>query len=77
MANKPLTADEWRDSVQQIWDEAIRDSIQDQIREAVLAEREACVEVCKYIADDAAKKQDFHALSAAELCIDGIRARGQ
>ena len=47
MANKPLTADEWRDSVQQIWDEAIRDSIQDQIREAVLAEREACAKIGK------------------------------
>lgn len=64
MANKPLTADEWRDSVQQIWDEAIRDSIQDQIREAVLAEREACAkEADKWIGCDG--------LAAA------IRARGQ
>ena len=53
MANKPLTADEWKDSVQQIWDEAIRDSIQDQIKEAVLAEREACAKVCDaYIGAD-------------------------
>jgi len=49
MANKILTAEEWRDSVQQTWDEAIRDSIQDQIREAVLAEREACAELAAWI----------------------------
>ena len=53
MANKPLTAKEWRDSVQQIWDQAIQDSIQDQIKEAVLAEREACAKICDaYIGAD-------------------------
>ena len=75
MANKPLTADEWRDSVQQIWDEAIRDSIQDQIREAVLAEREACAKICK----DLRKKisNDANGKTVASHCAIAILARGQ
>jgi len=40
------------------------------------AEREACAKLCDELADDAAKEQDFHALSAAESCAFAIRERG-
>jgi hypothetical protein len=53
MSNKILTEKEWVDSVQQIWDECIRQSIEEQIKEAVAAEREACAKVADgYIGAD-------------------------
>jgi hypothetical protein len=73
MANKPLTAKEWRNSVQQIWDDAIRDSIQDQIREAVLAEREACAKLCE---EEIEKIKPVYSVTT-ENALKAIRARGQ
>ena len=70
MANKLLSEKEWTDSVQQIWDECIRKSIEEQIKEAVEAEREACAKMCE---DLEVFNEDEPGRSAA----NAIRARGQ
>ena len=70
MTNKVLTKKEWKNSVQQIWDECIRQSIEDQIKEAVLAEREACAKV---LDDLAAKDKLSNYYKVAALL---IRERG-
>lgn len=49
----------------------------DKFIKAIEAERESCAKLCDELADDAAKKQDFHALAAAESCSEAIRARGK
>jgi len=41
------------------------------------AEREECAKLCGELADDAAKCQDFHAISALEEAMSVIRARGE
>lgn len=48
----------------------------EELGKLLAAEREACAKVCDELADDAAREQDFHALSAAESCAEAIRERG-
>ena len=66
--SKPLTKKEWRESVAEMWSEAVKSTYQDLIDEAVKAEREACAKLCesmsKYMDD-------------GEECATAIRARGQ
>ena len=44
--NKPLTKKEWEASVAKAWSAAIESTYEDLLREAVLAEREACAQLC-------------------------------
>ena len=44
--NKPLTKKEWQASVAKAWSAAIESTYEDLLREAVLAEREACAKLC-------------------------------
>ena len=44
--NKPLTKKEFEASVAKAWSAAIESTYEDLLREAVLAEREACAQLC-------------------------------
>lgn len=44
--NKPLTKKEFEASVAKAWSAAIESTYEDLLREAVLAEREACAKLC-------------------------------
>ena len=61
MSAKPLTKKEWRDSVAEMWSEAVKSTYQDLIDEAVKAEREACAKVC-----DLAMLQNQEAINELE-----------
>ena len=79
--NKPLTIKEWQVGLAETFSACVEATYQDLIDAAVLAEREACAEVCKKHADVYAKlEQNPTAQSAWAACIDNrdaIRARGQ
>lgn len=47
------------------------------VREAVLAEREACAKLCDEQADEHAQLQEFYELAAVETLAEAIRARGE
>ena len=51
--NKPLTKKEWEASVAKAWSAAIESTYEDLLREAVLAEREACAQLCDDSVEDA------------------------
>ena len=44
--NKPLTKKKFEASVAKAWSAAIESTYEDLLREAVLAEREACAQLC-------------------------------
>ena len=79
--SKPLTKKEWRESVAEMWGEAVKSTYQDLIDEAVKAERDACALICKKHADIYAKfEKTPTAQSAWAACVDNydaIRARGE
>jgi hypothetical protein len=76
-----LTRIKHQDDMAKEWSEAVEAEYKAQIEAAVLAEREACAEVCKKHADVYAKLEgNPTAKSAWAACIDNrdaIRARGQ
>jgi hypothetical protein len=70
--SKPLTKKEWRESVAEMWSEAVKSTYQDLIDEAVKAEREACAK----IADEHINGTPEWNSSANNIA-EAIRARGQ
>lgn len=52
MSAKPLTKKEWQAYLAKTWSDAVEATYQDVIAEAVLAEREACAQLCEAEADD-------------------------
>ena len=74
-----LTRKQFQDDMAKMWSEAVHAEYKAQIEAAVLAEREACAEVCKKHADVYAKLEgNPTAKSAWAACIDNrdaIQAR--
>ena len=64
--SKPLTKKEWRESVAEMWSEAVKSTYQDLIDEAVKAEREACAKLVDHILKEGGGTYG-----------DAIRARGE
>ena len=62
-----LTAKEWRDSVQKMWDEAIRESIQDELKQAVAAERKRCYDFLMNLHMQAGGKHNYYHVAANQL----------
>jgi hypothetical protein len=78
---KILTRKEFQADLAKMWSEAVEAEYKAQIEVAVLAEREACAEICKKHADVYAMlEQNPTTKSAWAACVDNldaIRARGQ
>jgi hypothetical protein len=68
MSAKPLTQKEFAASVAEMWGSAVESTYKDLLREAVLAEREACAKLCDELF------ADVPAYSAPD-CAAAIRAR--
>jgi len=77
---KPLTKTEWEASLAETWSAVIKSTYADEIKAAVLAEREACAKVCDEQGKGRKAMEHYAALTysgAAHDCADAIRARGQ
>ena len=72
---KPLTAAEFQQSVAKDFSAAVEATCQDLIKAAVLAEREACAELCERMARRI-NSLDIRT-AALEMAAENIRARGQ
>jgi hypothetical protein len=69
---KPLTKTEWEASLAETWSAVIKSTYADEIKAAVLAEREACAKVC----DELVLAHPGRADLTADQCAAAIRARG-
>ena len=77
--SKILTHDEVKKTVAELWSKAVVSTYEEEIRKAVVEEREACAKACEHFVsrkkngDEWADIRDIALRTAA----DAIRARGQ